>query len=108
MQTDSQRLLRLLEHLRSARKFYGWDLADSFLERCATSIEQIARLAPSFDPDANAPSIAKSGDIEDPASDPPRDASDFAATNSFEDLFIPTDSLDYPWEALWSGIDDMW
>lgn len=109
MQTDSQRLLRLLGHLRAARELHGWDLADSFLERCTTSIEQIANLANSTGPSAEAaPAITRSGDTEDPTSPCPRDTSDSAATNSFEDLFIPTDSLDYPWEALWNGIDDMW
>lgn len=109
MQIDSQRLFQLQNRLRSAQELYGWDLADSFLERCTISIEQIAKLVNLSEADALVPSTAtRDKEAVLPRHSPVLDTNQEISMTSFDDLFIPTDSLDYPWEALWSSIEDMW
>lgn len=106
MKDSSELLLKLLAHLRSAREMHEWDLADFCLERCAAPIERIARMASSKNAETEvAATERRQNTIADSAGMSSLDGDNFAAIASFDDLFIPTDSLDYPWEILWDNME---
>ena len=109
MREGFQKLLKVLDHLRAARDSHEWDLADFCLERCTMPIERIAASAVH---DTSQPELEDgSGNqsSKEPASNaqPPEESSSIAV-DFLEDLFLPTDSLDYPWEMLWDNVEGLW
>lgn len=98
------KLVAFRDRLRLARDFSHWDLADFCLERCD---EPIQRFADAFGipprqataaPPAVEMTTCTSDEVVQPIMDP------LAMT----DLFLPMDSLDYPWETLWDGMEGPW
>ena len=108
MQEGSDRLLKLLKQLRIARDVHGWDLADFCLDRCATPIEQIAKLVSSKNTETEITSTAETQvDVEAAPGALSLEDSGFTESSFFDDLFIPTESFDYPWEALWDNMEGL-
>lgn len=91
------KLLRLKRRLETARQASEWDLADFCLERCSEPINKIASAMGIL---TDQPLLHST---TEPAASHDRDAFDTDAT--FTDLpsefFLPVDSLDYPFDALW-------
>ncbi|KAF1927942.1 uncharacterized protein M421DRAFT_5608 [Didymella exigua CBS 183.55] len=81
-------LVAFRERLRTARDALQWDLAEFCLERCDEPIQRIADALVLLE--AQEPGLAVPHDL------------------SLNDLFLPVDSLDYPWETLWNGIEGLW
>ncbi|KAF2631240.1 hypothetical protein BU25DRAFT_428951 [Macroventuria anomochaeta] len=81
-----------------------WGLADFCLERCNEPIQKVADAIGmrSLHPSAVTPF--------DEATVSPSRESDLRPNDSvfMSDLFLPIDSLDYPWETLWDGIEGPW
>ena len=105
----SEKLLKLLDHLRTARDLHEWDLADFCLERCTMPIERIAastglRVSQSKQPTPTGNEPHRAVAVETPS----RDGSNSTAVEFLDDLFIPTDTLDYPWELLWDNAEGLW
>lgn len=97
-------LVAFRDRLRAAHDILQWDLADFCLERCD---EPIQKMADALGVD--------SGHMSEPqalsqANVPSTEGSDPYAndTVSINDLLLPLDSLDYPWETLWDGMEGPW
>lgn len=97
------RLIAFRDRLRTARDTMGWDLADFCLERCDEPIRKIAD-AIGIPTDASAATMASNF----VAPTAPEFSWDPVDLSSAGDLFLPVDSLDYPWETLWDGIEGPW
>ncbi|KAH6614168.1 fungal-specific transcription factor domain-containing protein [Boeremia exigua] len=98
------KLVAFRDRLRAARDTLQWDLADFCLERCDEPIQKIA------DAIGPTPSHLATADVTDqtlgsPSTEPHWTPLDLSSTS---DLFLPVDSLDYPWETLWDGIEGPW
>lgn len=98
--TCAIKLVAFRDCLQTARNTIEWDLADFCLERCDEPIQKVAD-AIGISPDQlTAPPM-------DRMTAPPSEESPWDPVNfiSGSDLFLPIDSLDYPWETLWDGIE---
>jgi hypothetical protein len=97
-------LIAFRDRLRTARDMLQWDLAEFCLERCDEPIQRISNaLGTTSDymqTHLQADQVASS---ETPALGlaPPHEL-------SLNDLFLPVDSLDFPWETLWNGMEGPW
>ena len=106
---QSEKLLKLLDHLRAARDSHGWDLANFCLERCTAPIEQIAASAVGNTTQAAPRDSFADQPTQMPASESEPLAEDHSAAIDFlDDLFLPTDALVYPWEMLWDNVEGIW
>ena len=98
------KLVAFRDRLRSARDSLEWDLADFCLERCEEPIQKVAD-AIGVPPDHLTVATASNISIVPPPEEPHWDPVDFSSASN---LFLPIDSLDYPWETLWDGIEGPW
>lgn len=91
------KLLRLQRRLETAREASEWDLADFCLERCTEPIHKIAAAMGILDDSPALPSTS--------AQDGSHGHNVFESDTTFpelpSDFFLPVDSLDYPFDALW-------
>lgn len=72
------------------------------IERIAASVVHDTSQAELEDGAGNGPSKL-------PASDAlPLEESNLTTVEFLDDLFLPTDSLDYPWEMLWDNVEGLW
>lgn len=97
-------LVAFRNRLRTARDALQWDLAEFCLERCDEPIQRIADalgISSSHLPTAVHIDQATTSRTEEPGLAPLHEA-------SINDLFLPVDSLDYPWETLWNGMEGPW
>lgn len=98
------KLVAFQDRLRTARDTSQWDLADFCLERCDGPIQKIA--------DAMGISSRRTLAVESidqttvPASGEPNLST--LGSPVLDDLLLPIDSLDYPWETLWDGMEGPW
>ncbi|KAF2690747.1 hypothetical protein K458DRAFT_438552 [Lentithecium fluviatile CBS 122367] len=105
------RLVRFRDRLKQARRENEWDLADFCLERCHDPIQKIADALGITSPIAQPPVTSPaSGTIPNTqVSSPP---GQFDAMPEFSstmpDVFLPIDSLDFPWETMWDSFDGPW
>lgn len=90
------KLVRLQQRLQVARHTFNWDLADFCLERCSEAISRIAVIleAPEGHPEPER--------RETDQSELPSFGLGFDTSALLEDFFLPVDSLDYPFDALWN------
>lgn len=99
-----ERLVEFRTRLRLARDVSHWDLAEFCLERCEDPIQRIADAIGV--PEGRVLSDARSGELTLTAS------SDLETTtmdsSTMGDLFLPIDTLDYPWETLWDSMEGPW
>lgn len=91
-------LAQLLEWLKFASAECGWDLADFAIERCGESISRVASFV-------NA--VGKTIATEQPQLQT-ADVDDVLDTQDLQDLLLPVDSLDFPWETLWDTTEGLW
>lgn len=93
------KLLRLQHCLENAREASEWDLADFCLERCTEPIKKIAAAMgiPNEQPVPQLISDREASQNHDPL------GSDMTFPELPSDLFLPVDSLDYPFDALWDA-----
>jgi hypothetical protein len=98
------RLVAFKNRLRTARDTLQWDLADFCLERCDDPIQKLADAMGI--PANHVPAVTPAEEVIPLF---PRD-SDFIPSDPgvTSDLFLPIDSLDYPWETLWDGMEGPW
>lgn len=89
------KLVRLLRRLETAREASEWDLADFCLERCTEPINKIATAM------GITSESLPSTDVEEHTRPNNAFSSDTAFTELPSDFFLPVDSLDYPFDALW-------
>ena len=98
------RLVAFRNRLRTARDTSQWDLADFCIERCDDPIQKLADAL-------GIPShyVSAATAAEEQVVPPSRDA-DLVTSDleAMSDLFLPIDSLDYPWETLWDGMEGPW
>ncbi|KAK5127652.1 hypothetical protein LTR85_006993 [Meristemomyces frigidus] len=102
--TCTEKLVKLRGRLVKAQ----WDLADFCLERCEEPITKISA--------AMGLNAVTSGEAEVRTHEPAAGAENFVTTRNAEDsmmdpafdvdVFLPADSLDFPWETLWDTFDD--
>ena len=98
------RLVAFRNRLRTARDTSQWDLADFCLERCDDPIQKLADAL-------GIPShyVSAATAAEEQVVPPSRDADPVTSDlGAMSDLFLPIDSLDYPWETLWDGMEGPW
>jgi hypothetical protein len=97
-------LIAFRDRLRRARDALQWDLAEFCLERCDEPIQRIA------DALGVASGHLQTNSQHDEVVSPQISAPDLASSHelSLNDLFLPVDSLDYPWETLWNGMEGPW
>ncbi|KAJ8109449.1 hypothetical protein OPT61_g7453 [Boeremia exigua] len=102
--TCATKLIAFRDRLRVARNTLQWDLADFCLERCDEPIQKIADAIGI--PQSHLTTATNTEDTTMPLSSEPNwDTVDLPSTS---DLFLPMDSLDYPWETMWDGIQGPW
>lgn len=92
------------DRLRIARNTSHWDLADFCLERCDEPIQKMSHaIGLSAREATDLPSMGQ-------AARPETEGTQGSASEAFsiDDLILPIDSLDYPWETLWDGIEGPW
>ncbi|KAF3003680.1 hypothetical protein E8E13_008625 [Curvularia kusanoi] len=98
------KLVEFRNRLRIARDISQWDLADFCLERCDEPIQKMSDAMGMSPHNMHAPSAVSQAVEPDAGSTQPSTADPF----SIDDLVLPIDSLDYPWETLWDGIEGPW
>lgn len=89
------KLVRLQHRLETAREASEWDLADFCLERCTEPINKIAAaMGITSEPmlSTTVPEITSPSNTL---------ANNAAFPELPSDFFLPVDSLDYPFDALW-------
>lgn len=98
------KLVAFRDRLRLAKDFSHWDLAEFCLERCDEPIQKFADAfgIPPERTTAVPPAIQLTESASDEAIQPVMDPLTMA------DLFLPIDSLDYPWETLWDSMEGPW
>ncbi|KAF1362672.1 hypothetical protein EJ07DRAFT_163290 [Lizonia empirigonia] len=96
------KLVAFRNRLRLARDVSQWDLAEFCLERCDEPIQKIADAIGV--PQENVPTNSR---VAEPTVVISRDSAT-TDTSAMGDVFIPIDSLDYPWETLWDSMDGPW
>ncbi|KAF2636057.1 hypothetical protein P280DRAFT_493383 [Massarina eburnea CBS 473.64] len=105
------KLVYFRDRLRRAQVEVEWDLADFCLERCHDPIQKIADALriPSPNPQShNAPNPKDDGlNTHDSFAS---EGLDLAADvpSAIPNVFLPTDSLDFPWETLWDSLNGPW
>lgn len=88
-------LAQLLACLKYASAECGWDLADFCIERCGDSIAKVASLeSKNLAPEQQQLQHTDLDDIFD--------------GQDLQDLLLPVDSLDFPWENLWDMTEGLW
>ncbi|KAJ4985873.1 fungal specific transcription factor domain-containing protein [Stagonosporopsis vannaccii] len=102
--TCTTTLVAFRDRLRIARELLEWDLADFCLERCDESIQKISD-AIGVAADHLTAATASTISIVPPAEESHWGVGDLSSASDF---FLPIDSLDYPWETLWDGIEGPW
>jgi hypothetical protein len=90
------KLVRFQASLQVARDVWKWDLADFCLDRCSESISKIAA-ALEIDKLGPDPETHEIGQESEPSL-----GLEFDTSALLEDFFLPVDSLDYPFDALWN------
>ena len=98
--TCAHKLVNFKDRLAKASADHSWDLADFCLERCSEPIEKIsdAMGVVAHTSEAADALVDQSGNhTRTDLQEPQLNLDDMAA-----DLFFPVDSLDYPFDALWS------
>lgn len=97
-------LVAFRDHLRTARDTLQWDLAEFCLERCDEPIQRIADALGAYS------SRVLTAVHTDQTDLPEIQEAGVASPHEFSlnDLSLPIDSLDYPWETLWNGIEGPW
>lgn len=99
-------LVSFRDRLQRARDHSGWDLAEFCLERCHEPIQKIANALGVFSQDPQAemtetdPDGGPTGNLQYTGAEAPTD--DYS---SLSELFLPVDSLEYPWETIWDTLD---
>ncbi|QDS73755.1 hypothetical protein FKW77_005060 [Venturia effusa] len=91
-------LAQLLDRLKYASTKCGWDLADFCIERCGDSISNIVCFE-----SAHTKSMA--------TNQPPTQPTEMDAIvggHDMQDLLLPVDSLDFPWDNLWDTTEGLW
>jgi hypothetical protein len=98
------RLVAFRNRLRTARDALQWDLAEFCLERCEEPIQRIA------DALGVSSSHLRTTMHVDQAASLEHQHSELAQSHdtSVDGIFLPIDSLDYPWETLWNGMEGPW
>ena len=98
------KLVEFRDRLRIARNTSHWDLADFCLERCDEPIQKMS----------DAIGLSARGGTDPPSTgqtvEPETEGTQGSASDAFsiDDLILPIDSLDYPWETLWDDIEGPW
>ena len=82
-------LSRLIKRLQNARDIHKWDLADFCLDRCSEPVRRVTAAVAEL----------KEADVM-------ATGSDEMLPSSWNDLFEPTNSFDWPWDPLWDTFDD--
>lgn len=96
-------LVAFRARLRTARDALQWDLADFCLERCDEPIQRIADALGVASSHLQTPLPPNQVFPQEPPTPGP-----LHHELSLNDLFLPVDSLDYPWETLWNGMEGPW
>lgn len=97
--TCALKLVNFKDRLVVASKGHSWDLADFCLERCSEPIDKILDAMGVVSQPARSSSALPESDAS--AQKEPVE-SHFDLDDMAADLFFPVDSLDYPFDALWS------
>ncbi|TID24481.1 hypothetical protein E6O75_ATG02846 [Venturia nashicola] len=91
------KLAQLLDRLQYASVECGWDLADFCIERCGESISKVvsfeSTISRTIVPEQRIQLI---------------DTNDVFGENDLQDLLLPVDSLDFPWENVWDTTEGLW
>lgn len=92
-------LAQLLDRLRYyASAECGWDLANFCIERCGESISKVT----SFESAAGKNIAPEQQQLQ------PTDVDGIFDGQDLQDLLLPVDSLDFPWENLWDTTEGLW
>lgn len=91
-------LAQLLDRLKYASEECGWDLADFCIERCGDSMSKVA----CFESANSRPIITEQQEPQ------PTHMDDTFSVQDMQDLLLPVDPLDFPWENLWDTTGGLW
>ncbi|KAE9972090.1 hypothetical protein BLS_004181 [Venturia inaequalis] len=94
-------LAQLLVHLQYASAECGWDLADFCIERCGESISKVA----SFESAVSKTNVPEQHQFLPTGAN---DVFEGQYLQDLQDLLLPVDSLDFPWENSWDTTEGLW
>lgn len=107
-QSCADHMQRLMSFLDWAREQCAWDLGDVVLDRCKTSAERIISAFGRKSQPASSATFSHSQDVlsqQRPTERPDDHLTSINAvdtvTPSLDELELPTDLLDMPWETMW-------
>jgi len=105
------KLVRFRDRLQLSRIKSDWDLADFCLERCHEPIQKIADalgVASSNDPLPTPEFAAVGAENAQNVLQHESSAEIQDLSVPLPDVFLPIDSLDFPWETMWDSFDGPW
>jgi hypothetical protein len=105
------KLVQFRNRLQQAQRESDWDLANFCLERCHEPIQKIAGALgihsssdPFPPPSTSAVSTQNTETL--PRQERLEEIQDLPV--QLPDVFLPIDSLDFPWETMWDSFDGPW
>jgi hypothetical protein len=105
------KLVQFRDRLQQARIESDWDLAEFCLERCHDPIQKIADalgIASSIETTPVPTSTTACTVIPHTPIDQETSNEIQSMSVPLPDVFLPIDSLDFPWETMWDSFDGPW